>query len=454
MKHLCLLLSSMLTLASAKAQQLLSPLNAYQHQARIGLVDEFFLRFNGDEMHPDVKGNRDIVKDNMLLLCDLSRFSSRTDPGFLLADSMMQAAVDDSVRLGYADGKWMALAHCKGLLNKKEVHFDLYLRVQERGADMYKWVIQRAEGNMLDIAPKQKSDEIMIYPDDHETNFMSLNRMTTEQPFNVALFMDSTFAYCPTSAFAYLVHSGQLKIDYVEQLEFVFTQIPGFVFHLNYFDRDSGNSGWLISNFYRANDLVKEQLLGKKNILTDKALPPNQGEGMYGTEKSDSLESLAEQKKKAKEQFLGNTQARIAQATDYLTFMADTTKGADLRAYYQSKFELLFERDSKVLVLDSSANQSYTIGLDSLCRMIVSKGVKVQIASVMVPVWDDDMTLMTDSVDLIALPAMRKTLSKASAGDPDPDVKLPVFKEITEKGLVWTPIFGNLEVTVLTDKKR
>lgn len=230
-------------------------LNDYVQKVRIGLVDEFFDRFNGKTTHPNLPSSQhDSRSKNLMMLFDLSQFSSKNDPKFNEAELMMNKVMKDSIYINYTDSTWFALAHCKGTLNGKSVKFDLFLTVQHRRGNMYKWVISKADGNLFDITPKNNSDRIMLLPDDHETNFLSLKRMTSEQPFNVNLFMEKGFDYDKTSAFVYLVHSKLLKIDYVDELEFIFTQIPDYIFHLKYFEREKNNAGWLISNFYESTD--------------------------------------------------------------------------------------------------------------------------------------------------------------------------------------------------------
>jgi len=242
--------------------QSIDGLNNYLQKTRVGLVDEFIDRFNGKITHPDISnaqpGSR---KKNLLVLFDLSQFKSKNDPQYKEAEKMADVVVKNNVKLHYADATWTALAHCNGILHGKSVKFELYLTVESRGRDMYKWVISNVKGNIFEANAKTKTGNVMLYPDDHETNFMSLHRMTSEQPYDVVRFMEKDFSYDKASVFAYLVHSGQLKIDYVDRLEFIFTQVPGYIFHIRYFQREKSNAGWLISKFYKATAKEKTDFL-------------------------------------------------------------------------------------------------------------------------------------------------------------------------------------------------
>ena len=64
----------------------------------------------------------------------------------------------------------------------------------------------------------------------------------------------------PTTAFLTLIYNGQLNIDYVEDLEFFFYQVPDYVFSIKEFNRnDSKNDGWLINSFKRITEQEKKK---------------------------------------------------------------------------------------------------------------------------------------------------------------------------------------------------
>lgn len=240
----------------------LSSLDKYVQKARIGLVDEFFNRFNGTETHPDLpKSVKDSRKRNLMMLYNLGMFSSTKDSLFKKASQMADVIIKENVQLHYEDSTWTAIAHCVGSLNGQAKKFDLYLTVEKHKGNSYKWVINRAEGSMFNVKADNNGSKKLLSPDDHETNFMSLSHMTIEQPQNVGKFMGKRFEYAPTSVFAYLVHSKKLRIDHVENLEFVFTQVPGYIFHIQYFEREKSNVGWLISSFKSISDKQKDTFL-------------------------------------------------------------------------------------------------------------------------------------------------------------------------------------------------
>lgn len=244
---------SLLTIAiiyieGINAQSVARPLSDFDQTVRVGLVDEFFDRFNGKTSNKAlIDADR---KKELLILFDLEQFSSYEHPRFIAASGMVDRIIADSVKINYPDSSWMAVAGCKGELYGSPVEFQLQLKVKSRGEGMYKWVISAVSGKIFNVVSKNVNPLTMLYPDDHETNFMSLARMTAEQPENVEAFLADPEDYDPTSVFEYLVYNKKLKITGVKNLEFVFFQVPGYVFHVRYFNRAGNNAGWLISDFY------------------------------------------------------------------------------------------------------------------------------------------------------------------------------------------------------------
>ena len=165
-----------------QAQVALNMLNQELYRTRVKLVDEFISRFNGEEMRPDLKGNAEnLNKTNLLLLFNSKLFKSKNDPTFAKAQEMVDTILANDIKIHHSDTAWVAKAQCHGRFKGKDVEFVMYLTVEQRGEDMYKWVIAKVEGEIFKLTPSVKSSKIMLSPDAHETNFMALRRVTTEK---------------------------------------------------------------------------------------------------------------------------------------------------------------------------------------------------------------------------------------------------------------------------------
>ena len=435
--------------------QTMSPLNTYVQKVRIGLVDEFFDRFNGKTSHPDIPiTNDDSRKNNLLMLLDLSQFTSKNDPHFAEASDMMDKAIKDSIHINFSDTTWAAIAHCKGTLDSKSIKFDLFLTVQKRTRNMLKWTIARADGSIFNITPRNDNDKIMLNPDDHETNFISLKRMTAEQPFNIEKFMSRGFNYEATSVFTYLVYSGKLKIDYVDDLEFVFTQIPGYIFHIKYFEREKNNAGWLISNFYKSTKENTNAFLGMLHshaIIDDvsTSVDPNK-EGEKNRETVGEKDTLAT--KNYKEMFMKRRYEKIGQLCDYINFMQskDTIRS---QSVYQNKMIALFADSTKVQLRYSRKSKNCVVSVPELCKMIIHKSIKVvTIDSLCVPNWDDKINTLTPDINRVELSSSIYSFKQLQESDnlavSNYSQILYAYKEETEDGVEWLPIFGDIVVNV------
>lgn len=425
-------------------------LNPYLQRNRIGLVDEFIDRFNGEKTHPSIPNSgNESRKKNLMMLFDLELFKSKNDPYMEEAANMMDCVISQNIKIGYADTTWMALAHCIGNLEGKTVNFDVQLKVQHRRGNMYKWVITNVEGNIFDVTARNKNELIMFYPDDHETHFMSLGRMTKEQPHNVQRFMGKDVKYDMTSVFTYLVFNKKLTINYVEDLEFVFFQIPGYVFHLKFFNREKTNAGWLISRFYKTDSL--------QTRLEHTELPPISEVSPHNTTEvqKTKLEDLKEQKdnidKNLKAIFWYRMNERLGQLKDYVSFF-NQYKSLNVKPLYASKIKSLFVPDATVKVKSASREGDTIIKIAQFCDMLCDGSLYLQsIDSICVPIWDDKIYDLGESVTKCELASFRRGLEFTNILD---DIinesfnqKLIAFKVITEKGIEWIPQFGDMVVT-------
>lgn len=425
-------------------------LNDYVQDVRIGLVDEFFDRFNGKTTNPDIpKTKPDSRMKNLMMLFDLSQFSSKNDPRFVEAEALMKIVKEDSICINYADSTWAALAHCKGTLNGKSVKFDIFLTVQHRKANMYKWVISYVDGNLFDITPRNINDRIMLLPDDHETNFLSLKRMTSEQPFNINQFMVNGFNYEKTSAFVYLVYSKLLKIDYVDDLEFIFTQVPGYIFHVKYFERERNNAGWLISNFYESTNENKESFIHLLKPISAIVKNVESSVKEESIENDSQTDTIAFQKPEELEKQYGRRlKEKLSMVKDYVSFMQrdDSLRS---QSVYKSKFENLFVNDVNVILHKGKKTES--ISLEEFCKRVINKKIKnINFDSIQVPIWDNKWAFL-DS-EIYKLEAQSSSWSFITNGFVDntikSDQKLFVYKEDTEDGIEWLPLFGDLSLSV------
>lgn len=242
--------------------QIFDMLNSDLYHGRVKLVSEFIQRFNGEEKNPYVDPKAtDVEKINLCQLFDIESIvknRAEVEPkAFQFIDSVMQ----NNVKIHYSDVEWYAKVKCVGTFKGKEVTFPMYLTVEHRGKDMYKWVIADVEGKIFDLFPSRESDKIMLLPNEHESNFMRLNSITSEKDDYITLYSSKYQNVNKLTVFNTLVYYGYLNIDYVTDIEYTFLQVPGYMFTIKEYERESTNSGWLIKDWNEISYAEKESIL-------------------------------------------------------------------------------------------------------------------------------------------------------------------------------------------------
>lgn len=422
-------------------------------EARVGLVDEFLKRFNGDTSHPNISTqDTSYRKSNILYLIEPSKNIGNKDSIYNEAVRFVNAIIKDSVRLNYCDNTWVARAKCKGMLDGKSVSFNIYLNVEHRKDDMYKWVISSVDGECFNVTPRDMISNIMLYPDDHEIKFISLGRMTNEQPFNVARFMSKGFEYDATSAFVYLVKSDKLKIEYVDELEFIFTQVPSYIFSIKYYERESSKLGWLINRFETISREDKCKFLKALNLECDEqqfvektANVSTQGDEKKILPKDSVSTSTIDNIEKI---FLSRIVERKALVRDFISLLKEADKKDDIE-YYQKKLLDLFDANSEVYLYSQSKDKTTKMSLSDFLKKVSSHKLEIlSMDKIAVPIWNDAL-IKADECNEVQLTTKIELFAVDPSHTPEESSQITIArKEQTEDGIEWMPYLSHLFVTV------
>lgn len=236
-------------------------LNREQYLAKVKLIDEFFARFNGEELRSDLGPEYSDRKSGVLLLFDIAKYKSKNDSGFIAAQAFAHSAVNSGAKLNFEDKNWFAKIKCHGKLGQKKITFNMILCVEERDSAMYRWAISDVEGEIFNNSRGKEHRELFIMPNDNEQFFMSIRKITTESYKLIDDYVRHSYHADALSTFLALVRSNQLKIDGVTDVEFIFLQVPEYIFSVKYFERENKNAGWLIDSCCRISEKDKEQII-------------------------------------------------------------------------------------------------------------------------------------------------------------------------------------------------
>lgn len=244
--------------------QVFDMLNSDLYKGRVKLVSEFMKRFNGEERNTYIDPNAaELDKINLCQLFDadyiLKNRADVEDKAFQFVDSVLF----NQVKINYSDPNWFAKTTCVGQFKGKEHKFEIFLTVESRGKDMYKWVIADVKGDIFNLKPSRESERIMLLPNEHESNFMRLNSITNEKDDYITLYSSKMSSIDRLTVFNTLIYYNFLNIEYVSDIEYTFLQVPGYAFTIKEFERESTNSGWLIKSWKETNDEEKEKILNE-----------------------------------------------------------------------------------------------------------------------------------------------------------------------------------------------
>lgn len=125
--------------------------------------------------------------------------------------------------------------------------------------EKHQWVLQGASDPFMEQL-EHKIEQRGIVPNAHETNFLSFsNELHGGAPLRS--YTDSTFRFDALSAFIFAVDSRLIKFNECERVTLFLTGIKGWVIKLEDFTRETGNSGWLISDLMEVKEEPLTQLL-------------------------------------------------------------------------------------------------------------------------------------------------------------------------------------------------
>ncbi len=231
-------------------------------------VNQFFLRFNGEE---DVRGNRlypgdpayrDLKarKKYIHMLFDSSNPSITDDMKFVFNDDALNKKNPAFLDF-YAKG-WYAEIAATFLYKKEKVNIILYLKI-EKQLKGYKWVFSNVYFDRYESWFPHLGDTLntsyIIHPMSHELDFMNIHKVFKDSQ-NLDYYLVRNYQPDMLAMFIMEMKNGNLSFSAVNNVKFHVFQIPNWYFEISYFNRNSANAGWLISNLQRLSENEKKEL--------------------------------------------------------------------------------------------------------------------------------------------------------------------------------------------------
>lgn len=165
--------------------------------------------------------------------------------------------------LNFYDNDWYVLLSCDFFYKDKTKKVELILRNQVKKEKISKWVIFSIKSDLFNRPLAIDSTKILT-PMSHAVDFMSLGK-AFEDKKNSANYYRNDFKPDALSEFSYLIQENLLIFKKINSIDYYFLQIPNWFFRVEYFNRQTNNSGWLISQLKKMN--VEEKIRFKKDVL-------------------------------------------------------------------------------------------------------------------------------------------------------------------------------------------
>jgi hypothetical protein len=231
-------------------------------------MNQFFRRFNAEE---DVSGKRyyegdagyhelKLRKKYLNILFDnSSSISTDTRDAFI----MDVTSKSRPVFLDFHGKDWFAEVSASFLYKGQPVNIILFLKIQHENLG-YKWVIsnvyfEQFQKVFLHVFDTTNSS-FFLHPLSHELDFMNIHK-AFDDPDKIDYYLEKGFLPDYLTLFIEEVKDGNLKFQTVSSVKFHFFQIPRWYFEVSFFNRNSMNSGWLISSMVRIDDNEKKHLI-------------------------------------------------------------------------------------------------------------------------------------------------------------------------------------------------
>lgn len=254
------------------SQNLVSPQKSAEEifTARIKQFSEFTGRFNyktdfnGNPVNPEFMAK--MTRERMLsLLFDLK--DPRTVKGN--KDYSADYLKTRSNFISDVNGKKLVInKHSSGIIAEAKTRvvykgsthtISLFLNQEVEKNRSVKWVLLSAKGEIFDIFKEDTTMVRFIPPASHETDFINLKR-ALEDVDHLQDYAYDDFKPDYLTLFFYCIKSGVIKYEYVEDVTYHITDIPGWYIKVKDFNRNELNSGWLIFDVTKSNLSVSDFL--------------------------------------------------------------------------------------------------------------------------------------------------------------------------------------------------
>jgi len=166
--------------------------------------------------------------------------------------------------LDFYDDNWFAELDCMGTYKGNTENFTLILKVETIESNgSSKWVIESVSADFLNL-PQSKDYRKALNPASYGTDFLGLIDALADTA-NYQNYISSTAQPSQLLLFFNELYEKNLTFKQVNDITYHFLQIDNWAFQVREFNRDTKNSGWLISSLLQVDEAQKKEY--KEKVL-------------------------------------------------------------------------------------------------------------------------------------------------------------------------------------------
>ncbi len=245
---------------TGSSQEIVTPLNTNEQifLARTKQFNEFLDRFNykttftGD---PVDSAFRSKLPRNKMISSLFDLKDKRTDPSSKefskeysdLKTRFINEVVNNNTEVGRYSGSIIAEARSRVTYKGKSHAISVFLAQETIGESRIKWVLLGVKGDVFNFLKIDTTFIRFIPPSSNETDFMNLKRALEDVSY-LQYYAAKDYQPDYLTLFFYLINSGVMKFEYVDEVIYHIIDIPGWCIKIKEFNRNELNSGWLISD--------------------------------------------------------------------------------------------------------------------------------------------------------------------------------------------------------------
>jgi hypothetical protein len=161
------------------------------------------------------------------------------------------------VYLNFYGGNWFAELICKFKYHSSSIEIPVIMKIEVTPNKGSKWMIVAVGSSSLKSSmavtemAQSKTKTKFISPTSHGTNFVSLKRAFDDKE-NLSSYFDASYfkrSYMP--GFYDAILHQEIEFQDVAKIKYHFLVADKWIFSVDYFNRESLNSGWLINRLQK-----------------------------------------------------------------------------------------------------------------------------------------------------------------------------------------------------------